>query len=168
MIKNPVYFDNSFSPVSTLDTVQIIQSGLNYKMANKKLEVDCELLYQYQGGLSIYQLPNWLGFARVYYKLTHEKSNSKLYLGLRGRFFSSFNLMEYSPQTNQFLVSNERLQNPYGIIDVLAKSEIKNVTIYAMLTHFNAGLLGYEYFTNLHYPQPDRYFKFGLKWLFLN
>ena len=168
MIKNPVYFDNSFSPVSTLDTVQIIQSGLNYKMANKKLEVDFELLYQYQGGLSIYQLPNWLGFARVYYKLTHEKSNSKLYLGLRGRFFSSFNLMDYSPQTNQFLVSNERLQNPYGIIDVLAKAEIKNVTIYAMLSHVNAGLLGYEYFTNLHYPQPDRYFKFGLKWLFLN
>ena len=168
MIKNPVYFDNSFSPVSTLDTVQIIQSGLNYKMANKKLEVDFELLYQYQGGLSIYQLPDWLGYARVYYKLTHEKSNSKLYLGLRGRFFSSFNLMEYSPQTNQFLVSNERLQNPYGIIDVLAKAEIKNVTIYAMLSHVNAGLLGYEYFTNLHYPQPDRYFKFGLKWLFLN
>ena len=168
MIKNPVYFDNSFSPVSTLDTVQIIQSGLNYKMANKKLEVDFELLYQYQGGLSIYQLPDWLGYARVYYKLTHEKSNSKLYLGLRGRFFSSFNLMEYSPQTNQFLVSNERLQNPYGIIDILAKAEIKNVTIYAMLSHVNAGLLGYEYFTNLHYPQPDRYFKFGLKWLFLN
>ena len=168
MIKNPVYFDNSFSPVSTLDTVQIIQSGLNYKMANKKLEVDFELLYQYQGGLSIYQLPDWLGYARVYYKLNHEKSNSKLYLGLRGRFFSSFNLMEYSPQINQFLVSNERLQNPYGIIDVLAKAEIKNVTIYAMLSHVNAGLLGYEYFTNLHYPQPDRYFKFGLKWLFLN
>ena len=168
LIKNPVYFDNSFSPVSTLDTVQIIQSGLNYKMANKKLEVDFELLYQYQGGLSIYQLPDWLGYARVYYKLNHEKSNSKLYLGLRGRFFSSFNLMEYSPQINQFLVSNERLQNPYGIIDVLAKAEIKNVTIYAMLSHVNAGLLGYEYFTNLHYPQPDRYFKFGLKWLFLN
>ena len=48
MIKNPIYFDNSFSPVSTLDTVQIIQSGLNYKMANKKFEVDFELLYQYQ------------------------------------------------------------------------------------------------------------------------
>ena len=168
MIKNPIYFDNSFSPVSTLDTVQIIQSGLNYKMANKKFEVDFELLYQYQGGLSIYQLPDWLGYTKVYYKLTHEKSNSKLYLGLRGRIFSSYNLMEYSPQTNQFLVSNERQQNSYGIIDVLAKAEIKSVTIYAMLSHVNAGLLGYEYFTNLHYPQPDRYFKFGLKWLFLN
>ena len=73
MIKNPIYFDNSFSPVSTLDTVQIIQSGLNYKMANKKFEVDFELLYQYQGGLSIYQLPDWLGYIKVYYKLTHEK-----------------------------------------------------------------------------------------------
>ena len=105
------------------------------------------LLYQYQGGLSIYQLPDWLGYARVYYKLNHEKSNSKLYLGLRGRFFSSFNLMDYSPQTNQFLVSNERLQNPYGIIDVLAKAEIKLQSSAKVFAHAN------ELFTKRNYVE---------------
>ena len=45
---------------------------------------------------------------------------------------------------------------------------IKNVTVYAMVAHFNAGLMGANYFTALNYPSPDRYIKFGLKWLFLN
>ena len=76
--------------------------------------------------------------------------------------------MDYSPQINQFLVSNERKQESYFIADLTAKAEIKNVTIFAMVAHINSGLLGYRYFTLLHYPQPDRYFKFGLKWLFLD
>ena len=30
------------------------------------------------------------------------------------------------------------------------------------------GMLGYDYFSALHYPSPDRYFKMGLNWMFLN
>ena len=132
------------------------------------MEFNIELQHQYQGGLSIYQLPEWLAFGSFYYKFLHAKSDAKLYLGVRVRSFSSFNLMDYSPQINQFLVSNERKQESYFIADLTAKAEIKNVTIFAMVAHINSGLLGYRYFTLLHYPQPDRYFKFGLKWLFLD
>ena len=41
--------------------------------------------------------------------------------------------MEYSPQINQFLVSNEREQESYFIADLTAKAEIKSVTIFAMV-----------------------------------
>ena len=60
------------------------------------------------------------------------------------------------------------LQNEYFIVDFLMKSTIKEVVVFAMLTHLNAGLMGNIYFSSYHYPSPDRCFKFGLKWLFLN
>ena len=167
-IKNPIYFNRDFNPVSTLDTVQIVQTSIEYAVQKKKMEFNIELQHQYQGGLPIYQLPEWLAFGSFYYKFLHAKSDAKLYLGVRIRSFSSFNLMEYSPQINQFLVSNERAQESYFIADLTAKAEIKSVTIFAMVSHLNAGVFGYRYFTSLHYPQPDRYFKFGLKWLFLD
>ena len=167
-IKNPMYFNRDLSPVSTLDTVQIVQTSLEYMVQKKKMNFNIELQHQYQGGLSIYQLPEWLVFGSFYYKFLHAKSDAKLFLGVRVRSFSSFNLMEYSPQINQFLVSNEKEQESYFITDLMAKAEIKGVTIFAMITHLNSGISGYRYFTSLHYPQPDRYFKFGLKWLFLN
>ena len=167
-IKNPMYFNRDLSPVSTMDTVQIVQTSLEYMVQKKKMNFNIELQHQYQGGLSIYQLPKWLAFGSFYYKFLHAKSDATLFLGVRVRSFSSFNLMEFSPQINQFLVSNEKEQESYFITDLMAKAEIKGVTIFAMIAHLNSGISGYRYFTSLHYPQPDRYFKFGLKWLFLD
>ena len=76
--------------------------------------------------------------------------------------------MDYKVPTNVFAVNQDRMQPNYFYTDLTAKAQIKSVTIYAMLTHLNAGFLGYNYFAALHYPSIDRYFKFGLKWLFLN
>ena len=77
-------------------------------------------------------------------------------------------LPNYLPEINQFSVSNNFLQNEYLILDLLLKGTIQDVQVFAMLTHLNSGLLGNNYFSASHYPFPDRYLKFGLKWLFLN
>ena len=139
-----MYINHDLTPFSTLDTVQIVQTSIEYMVNKKKMEFNIEIQHQYQGGLSIYQLPEWLAFGSFYYKFLHAKSDDKLYLGVRVRSFSSFNLMEFSPQINQFLVSNERKQESYFIADLTAKAEIKNVSIFAMVAHINSGLLGYR------------------------
>ena len=61
-IKNPIYFNRDFNPVSTLDTVQIVQTSIEYMVKKKKMEFNIELQHQYQGGLSIYQFPEWLAY----------------------------------------------------------------------------------------------------------
>ena len=52
--------------------------------------------------------------------------------------------------------------------DFYLNARIKTVNFFFMISHVNAGLSGYNYFTALHYPSPDRYFKLGLRWMFLN
>ncbi len=167
-IYNPIYFNYIGNPVQYVGSSQIIQSALKYSVSHKRINLFSEVVYQYQGGAQVFQLPEWIGQLQFNYKLTHEKSNSNLIFGVNGRCFSSFYLMNYLPSINQFSISNERLQSQYFTIDFIAKANIKQVSFYFMISHLNAGLLGYDYFTALHYPSPDRYMKFGLKWLFLN
>ena len=82
--------------------------------------------------------------------------------------FSSYYLPVYLPEINQFSISNEFLQQNYAMVDLIIKATIKDVTVFGMVTHLNSGLMGYNYFSSLHYPSPDRYIKFGLKWSFLD
>ena len=167
-IKNPIYFDYVSHPVQFDGFTQVVQSKANYELVRPKIYFLSEIIYQYQGGAQILQLPDWIGQLKFNYSLTHKKSNLKLTLGVNARCYSSFTLMSYSPSINQFNITNQKKQPAYFIADFIAKTMIKNVTVYAMVAHFNAGLMGSNYFTALNYPSPDRYIKFGLKWLFLN
>ena len=167
-IKNPIYFDYVSHPVQFDGFAQVIQSKANYELVRPKIYFLSEIIYQYQAGAQIFQLPEWIGQLKFNYSLIHKKSNLKLILGVNGRCYSSFELMGYSPTINQFNITEQILQSPYFVADFIAKTMIKNVTVYAMVAHFNAGLMGANYFTALNYPSPDRYIKFGLKWLFLN
>ena len=167
-IKNPIYFDYVSHPVQFDGSAQVIQSKADYEFVSSKIYFLSEIIYQYQGGAQIFKLPEWIGQLKFNYSVRHKKSNFRLILGVNGRFYSSFELMGYSPTLNQFNISDQKLQSSYFVTDFIAKTMIKNVTVYAMVAHFNAGLMGANYFTALNYPSPDRYIKFGLKWLFLN
>ncbi len=167
-VKRPIYFDELSFPQQFSGTSQVIQTSLNYKINRKRIDILAEAIHQYQGGGQIFQLPEIIGQLKLNYKLVRKKSDFSLLLGLNGRYYSSFNLMNYSPTINNFTISNKRLQSSYFILDFIAKTKIQDVTLFAMVSHLNSGLMGYNYFTALNYPSPDRYIKFGIKWLFLN
>ena len=156
------------NPIQYQGLSQVIKTILNHQIKGKRLYLLSELIHQFQGGGQIFQLPELIGQLKFNYTIIHQKSNLKLTLGINARYYSSFYLMSYSPTINQFSVSRERKQDQYFIADFITKTQIKNVTIFAMISHLNSGVMGYNYFTALNYPSPDRYLKFGLKWLFLN
>ena len=167
-MKNAIYFKEYGIPSQLDSSVQVIKTSLSNVIKKNKLKIFSELIYQYQGGASIFQIPNWVAQSRLNYLLFNKDNLFKIEVGINARAFSSYVLPNYLPEINQFSVSNSFLQNEYFIIDLLLKGTIQDVQVFAMLTHLNSGLLGLNYFSALHYPFPDRYLKFGLKWLFLN
>ena len=167
-INNPIYFNEISLPNQFDESSQVIQTSFSYKLKTKKIGLLSEIIHQYQGGSQIFQLPELIAQLKFNCSLTHKKSNLKLFLGINARYYSSFHLMNYSPTINQFTISKEKLQDQYFIADFVAKTRIKRVTLYLIISHLNAGLMGYNYFTALNYPSPDRYVKFGINWLFLN
>jgi len=164
----PIYFSEYSEPLQFDSSLQVIQSSLNYNLIKKKYNLLTEIVYQYQGGAQILQLPDWVGQVKFNYIFGNEKSNLKLSLGVNAKVFSSYALPRYSSELNQFTISNERIQPSYFMIDFLAKTQIKSVTVFLMVTHLNSGLTGFDYFSAFHFPIADRCLKFGLRWVFLD
>ena len=164
----PIYFTEYSEPSQFDSSLQVIQSSLNYNLIKKKYNLFTEIVYQYQGGAQILQLPDWIGQVKFNYIFGNEKSTLKLSLGVNAKVFSSYALPGYSSELNQFTISNERIQSSYFMVDFLAKTQIKSVTVFLMVTHLNSGLTGFDYFSSFHFPIADRCLKFGLRWVFLD
>ena len=137
-----------------------------FKIKSFKFKTSC--FYQYQGGFTIYQLPEWVGLFDLSYSIDAFKSALQLNIGFQGRVFSDYYLMNYRPDIGVFYVSNEKKQNNYLYSDFYLNAKIKTVDFFFIVSHLNSGLMGYNYFSALHYPSADRYFKLGLRWMFLN
>ena len=167
-ISNPIYFNQYSTPQQFKGRSQVLQTSLNHEFSKNKFRLKTQFVYQYQGGAQIYQLPDFISSIDLNYVIAPKKDNFKLIFAVKTKWFSDFYLMDYDPVINSFLLSTSTTQRSYFISDFEFKFMLKNVTFYTLLTHLNAGLLGNNYFTALHYPYPDRYLKFGLKWLFLN
>jgi hypothetical protein len=167
-IENPIFFDYLANPVQADGFAQVIQSAISYDLEFKNLKLKSTLNYQYQGGYTIYQLPDWVGIFDLSYSFNAFKSALKLNIGFQGKIYSDFTLMDYRPDLDVFFVSNQKLQNSNVMSDFYLNAKIKTVNFFFTVSHFNAGFSGYNYFTALHYPSPDRYFKLGLRWMFLN
>tara|TARA_B110001452_G_scaffold168884_1_gene141158 strand:- start:22 stop:1770 length:1749 start_codon:yes stop_codon:yes gene_type:complete len=167
-IYKPIYLMNYSTPEQTNSSSQFIQTSLNHTISSRRYSLFSEIIYQYEGGANIFQLPEWIGQFKFNYILGNSISNLKLDLGFNAKFFSSYFLPSYSSELNQFTISNQKSQKAYVMVDFIAKTSIKTVTIFFMLSHLNSGFMGYNYFSALHFPSPDRLFKFGLRWTFLD
>ena len=167
-VENPIFFDYLANPSQADGFAQVIQSAISYDLNFKGVKLKSTLNYQYQGGYTIYQLPDWVGIFDLSYSFNAFKSALKLNIGFQGKIYSDFTLMDYRPDLDVFFVSNQKQQNSNVMADFYLNAKIKTVNFFFTVSHFNAGVSGYNYFTALHYPSPDRYFKLGLRWMFLN
>ena len=167
-IKDPIYFDYFGVPSQENGISQVIQTSISKEFELKSFQLNTSCFYQYQGGYVIYQLPNWVGVFDLSYSLDAFKSALQLNVGIQGKLFSEYYLMNYRPDFGVFYVSNEQKQANYLFADFYLNAKIKTVNFFFLISHFNAGLMGYNYFSALHYPAADRYFKLGLRWMFLN
>ena len=167
-IGNPIYFNQFSTPQQFDGRSQVLQTSVRHELSKNNLRLKTQFVYQFQGGGQIYQLPDFISSIDLNYVIKPKKDNFKLIFGVKTKWFSDFHLMNYDPVVNSFLLNTSTTQRSYFISDFEFKFMLKNVTFYTLVTHLNAGLLGGNYFTAIHYPYPDRYLKFGLKWLFLN
>ena len=167
-IFNPIFFNYLGVPEQYDGVAQIIQSYIRKKINFNSWTLHPSICYQYHGGVDVYRLPEWVGILDVSYNIDAFKSALKMSVGVQTKLFSEFNLMNYAPDIGQFYLSDDKLQNKYAMVDFYLNAKIQRVKFSFSLTHANAGLMGFNYFSALHYPFPDRYFKMGLSWMFLN
>jgi len=91
-----------------------------------------------------------------------------LFIGTDINYFSSLELMGYSPMINQFYLDDSKSSGNYPFVDVFINARIKSVRFFIKSSHVNSGLFGYKYYGASNYPLYDRAFQVGLNWNFLN
>ena len=167
-IYKPVYFNYLQEAKQYDGYAQIIQTSLAKEFHLGKWNIEPKAVYQYNGGLNIYRLPDYLATLKIAYKFKAFKNKLDVYAGTKITYYGETELMSYSPSLGQFYIAPNPKIGKHPFISFFVSSRIKSVRIFFALTHLNSGLLGENnYFGAKDYPLEDRAYKIGLNWNFL-
>lgn len=170
-ISNYIYF-NSFalpeqlrSSALNVFSAQLIKDfhsrGSGFNLNNK-------IIYQYIPASSPIKLPSIVLDNCFYYENTFFNKALRGQFGFDVFYNSAYFANAYMPATGQFYIQDEKKIGNYIYVDFFANLKIKAVRLFFKMEHVNAGISGYNYYMVPHYPTPDRAFRFGLSWTFLD
>lgn len=117
---------------------------------------------------SVIRLPEITLSESFYFMNKAFKGKMNLQVGATVHYFSAYYADAYMPDLAMNYLQDEKKIGNYPFIDFFVNTEIKTATVYLGFVHVNSGMMGNTYYTNPHYPAPDRMFKFGINWRFEN
>lgn len=128
----------------------------------RKLTWHNRLSFQEAG--KVYNLPKLAVSGGVFYENRYFKSNMLARFGMDYYWFSTYNADMYSPFTRQFVWQNTTKIGNYPYVDVYASAQVQTMNLFIRFEHINMGLTGKRYYATPFYPNPPRFFRFGVNW----
>jgi hypothetical protein len=115
-----------------------------------------------------YHLPKLTVSGGVYFENRFFKKNMLARIGVDYYWFSSYYADAYNPFLRQFVWQNNTQIGNYPYIDVYASAQIQTMNLFIRLEHVNQGISGNRYYSTPLYPNPPRFFRFGVNWRLFN
>ncbi|MFL5752497.1 MAG: putative porin [Bacteroidia bacterium] len=167
-ITNALYFDTLALPAQLKSTMNVMRFTLGKDLKLWRIHFNNTVNYQVVTDTTFMRLPQLVTFHQLYYEGDHYKKNLRLQVGFQASYISAFTANAYMPATNVFYVQNRQSLGNYPFVDFFINAWIKPVKLFFKVEHVNQGFSGPNYSLVPAYIQPDRAFKFGLNWLFLD
>ncbi len=164
----PIYFDTLSLPRQYDGAIGTGRVSLTYKLKLWKLRFNNTLNYQINDHPEILRQPDWIVNSQLYIQDLLFKKNLNIQIGFECNYFSEYTPYGYNPALNAFYLQDKRTAGNYPFIDFFINMQIRPVQFFVKLNHVNLGLTGANYAFTPGYYQPDRAFKFGLKWTFID
>jgi hypothetical protein len=117
-------------------------------------------------GTTVLRLPAFLGNLGIYYTQPLFSGAATLQPGLSFFYNSAYYASSYNPAIRSFYLQDHKETGNYLYMDVFINLKIQRARFFFTYTHFNAGWMGYDYYTTPGYPMQDGAFKFGIAWRF--
>lgn len=124
--------------------------------------------YQYMSGSSCASVAPWFAKGEFTMKNSIFKKALSLQTGLSAWINASYYADAYNPVIQTFVVQNSIKTGGFVYPTLFVRAQIKRAVVFAELVNFTAGLTKVNYWQIPGYPLPDRGFRFGLTWSFLN
>ena len=168
LLGNFIYYDTSWTPQQASDVQQLVNLKLDQKLNWRWIHFDVNGKLSYLLSGDAISVPLFNGRASIYYENRLFKRRLKLQIGMDAWFFTQFEAYGYIPALAEFHRSNERLIGNYPYLDAWISIRRKKLSAFFMVSHWNAGLMGNNYYQHLHYPANDLALRFGVDWVFLD
>jgi len=170
LLGNYVFFDSLALPSQAVSPFFLLSASVNKEFNLWKIRFRNYLTIQQSGNKEALPLPlvslrNSTYFDHNFY-FPWTKGNLYIHLGFDLYYHTLYYAPAYMPATTMFYQQKERKIGNYPFIDVFLNMKVKRTRIFLKFEHVASGLMGYDFFTLLHYPMNQRVFKAGFSWTF--
>lgn len=179
--KNPVYFSSAdiFSADTIFIATRIIpqqrkgrltinQAYLSKHFRIWNFHLKTNIYFQETSNEIILPFPEFITYNSFYYENLMLRKSIFGQIGVDFYYHTGYYANAYSPFLKQFYLQSEKLVGNYPFFDFFINIKIKSVRAFFKITHANSGFSGNIYYLIPQYPQPDRAFRFGIDWRFLD
>ncbi len=164
-ITHYVFFNEVIVPEQTHNNIQHLMVKLEKNFVLKHWGSDLVLTYQSISHPSIIRVPEITGKAKFYYHNFFFENALDLEIGVEFYYFTKYMADKYMPAVRAFHLQNDQEIGDFLIADVYANIKLGKARLFVRYDHFNAGLMGYNYYASPDYPMQDASFKFGVNWI---
>lgn len=168
-LENYVYYTSDGRPAQHNNVINY--STLNLKKKQrflKKLFINVDVFYNTIPQNDPLNIPELEAYGQFYFESDVFKHALHTRIGIQGRYFSAFNSYQFMPFNRVFAIENSTQTGDYPYLDFFLVGRVKRAQVFVMFTNVAEGLFDYKYIDTSRYPQPDRAFRFGVKWDFFN
>ena len=160
LLSNLVYFDTLAPPAQESSTFPVFSGDLQKDFHLWKFRFLNMLNIQFSGNQEAMPLPlmSFRNSTFFDHRFWFPWTNGRLHLqvGFDLYYHSTYYAPAYMPATGQFYNQQERKIGDYPYLDAFLNVKVKRTRIFLKYEHVTSGVLGYEFFTILHYPMNQR------------
>lgn len=167
-ITNYTYFDANSTVKQHSNQINYFKAKLSQHIKLSIIHLDLSVMYQTSDQAGIINVPELAAYSKFYIQSTLFKKDLSYRIGADLYATSDYYGDGYNAAIRQYYSQNSEKITTYPWLEVYLMAKIQRTYFFAKLTNVLEGNASPAFFAAPNYPLPDRAFKFGIKWEFLN
>ncbi len=162
-----LYFDSSSLPAQCSSPVSIFSASLEQKLNLGILHWDNSITYQTSSRADVLPLPKLTVYSNLYLQFTAFRV-LHLQIGADCDYYTEYCGLNYQPALMAFYIDRSTNLGNFPFCNAYLNAKLYKTRFYVMLSHFNQGWFGKNYFALPGYPVNPRRLMIGLSVDFAN
>ncbi len=168
LVNNLVYFDSDYIAQQDARAFSIGQLSIQKNVQFWKIHLDNTLILQQNSANDILPLPTLTSINSLYYEGRIFKQKMLARFGFDFLYHTNYFAPSYQAAIGQFYIQDQRQAGNYPATDAFLSFKVDRFRAFFKIENISALATRQIYYQIPYYPQRELYFRFGVKWIFLD
>jgi hypothetical protein len=168
ILNNVVYFNNQWLPEQSAAVNSAVVATVNEHFKWKWINVIVWGRMNYFLSGDAIRLPPICARGSIFYDGKIFKKRLRIQIGMDAWYNTSYEPYAYIPALMRFATQSGVSTGNYVSFDAFLNLEVNRFRGFFKVEHWNAGLMGNDYYLLAHQPMNDLAIKFGINWTFFD